>query len=74
MSAEQILELVEYDVIEPRGREPAKWRFRGINIHRIRCAQRLERDLGINPAGAALALKLLEDLKQPRARLQRLEG
>ncbi len=74
MSAEQILELIEYGVIDPRGREPAKWRFRGASIYRIRCAQRLERDLGVNPAGAALALELLDELTQLRTRLQRLEG
>lgn len=74
VNAEQILELVEYGVIEPKGREPAKWRFHGISIRRIRCAQRLERDLGVNPAGAALALELLDELTQLRTRLQRLEA
>ncbi len=74
MSAEQILELIEYGVIEPKGRQPAKWRFRGVSIYRIHCAQRLEHDLGVNSAGAALALGLLDELTQLRARLQRLEG
>jgi chaperone modulatory protein CbpM len=73
MSAEQVLELVEYGVIEPSGREPTKWRFHGVSIRRVRCAQRLERDLGVNPAGAALALELLDELTELRTRLQRLE-
>ena len=73
MSAEQVIELVEYGVIEPVGRQPGQWRFHGISVRRIRCAQRLERDLGVNVAGAALALDLLEELERLRLRLRRLE-
>lgn len=47
---------------------------RGISVRRVRCAQRLEQDLGVNIAGAALALELLEELERLRARLHRLEG
>ena len=35
-----------------------------------RVAVRLHRDLGVNPAGAALALQLMEELDTLRARLQ----
>jgi chaperone modulatory protein CbpM len=31
---------------------------------------RLQRDLGVNPAGAALALQLMDELEQLRAQLQ----
>ncbi len=74
LPAEQLFELVEEGVVEPIGREPARWRFRGLSVRRIRCAQRLERDLGVNFAGAALALDLLEELQSLRARLERLGG
>ena len=73
LSAEQVLELVEQGLIEPRGREPARWHFHGISVRRVRCAQRLEQDLGVNVAGAALALELLEELEQLRIRLRRYE-
>jgi chaperone modulatory protein CbpM len=36
-------------------------------------ALRLKRDLGVNIAGAALAIDLLEELEELRARLQRFE-
>lgn len=74
LSAEQIFELVEQGVIEPRGRQPASWRFTGVSIRRVRRAQRLQQDLGVNPAGVALALDLLDELEQLRQRLRRLEG
>ena len=54
------------------GRDPEHWRFRGASVRRVRCALRLERDLGVNFAGAALALELLEELEALRARLERL--
>jgi len=74
LPAEQLLDLVEQGVVEPQGGDPSHWRFSGISIRRVRCAQRLEHDLGVNHAGAALALELLEELDQLRTRLRRLEG
>lgn len=74
LSAEQVFDLVEQGVIEPLGTPPAGWRFAGSVIRRIRCAQRLQQDLGINAAGVALALDLLDELERLRARLARLEA
>ena len=74
LPTERVVELVEEGVIEPAGREPVRWRFRGTSVRRVRCAHRLEQDLGVNVAGAALALDLLEELERLRARLRRLEG
>lgn len=73
LPTERVIELVEEGVIEPLGRDPGEWRFRGVSIRRVRCVQRLERDLGVNVAGAALALDLLEELGRLRVRLRRLE-
>jgi chaperone modulatory protein CbpM len=74
LPAERVFELVEQGVVEPIGRDPARWRFQGISVRRVRCALRLEQDLGVNVAGAALAIDLLEELERLRARLRRLEG
>jgi len=52
LPAERVFELVDEGVIEPLGREPARWRFRAVSVRRVRCVQRLERDLGVNVAGA----------------------
>ena len=74
LSAERVIELAEEGVIEPIGRNPASWRFRGVSLRRIRCAQRLEQDLGLNTAGVALVLDLLEELEELRTRLGRIEA
>ncbi len=72
LPAEVLLEMVEYGLIEPQGRDPARWRFTGASVQRVRCAQRLRRDLGVNLSGAALALDLLDEIERLRARLRRL--
>lgn len=73
LPAERIVALVEEGIVEPDGAEPEQWRFRSLCITRIRRADRLERDLGVNLAGAALALQLLDEIEQLSARLRRLE-
>ena len=72
--AELIIELVEEGVLEPAGREPQRWRFTGVHLRRARVAVRLQRDLGLNLAGAALALQLLDEVEALRARLRVLGG
>lgn len=71
--AERIIELVNEGVLAPVGAAPDDWRFTGIHLHRARVALRLETDLGVNLAGAALALELLDERDALRERLQRLE-
>lgn len=73
LSTQRIVELVEEGVVEPIGREPGKWTFRGTSLQRIRCARRLEQDLGVNSAGIALVLDLLDEVGRLRARIERLE-
>jgi chaperone modulatory protein CbpM len=72
--AELIIELVEEGVLAPIGREPHRWRFTGAHMRRARTALRLQRDLGVNFAGAALALQLLEEVEALRARLRAMGG
>ena len=72
--AERIIELVDIGLLEPHGREPARWRFSGESLHRARRALRLQRDIGIDLAGAALALELLDEIESLHARLRALGG
>jgi chaperone modulatory protein CbpM len=71
--AEQIFEMVEIGLLEPRGGGTAEWRFSGVALYRARTALRLRRDLQVNLAGAALALDLLEEIRSLRRRLGGLE-
>lgn len=67
-----IVELVEQGVVEPvASAAQAGWRFDSVALHRLRVATRLQHDLGVNPAGAALAIELMEELERLRARLKR---
>jgi len=72
--AECIIELVDEGVLAPVGREPRGWRFSGGQVRRASVALRLQRDLGVNLAGVALALELLDELDAVRARLNVIGG
>jgi chaperone modulatory protein CbpM len=61
-----IVELVEEGVISVLQIDASNWRFSGVALRRARIALRLERDLGVNLPGVALALELLEELEQLR--------
>jgi len=70
--ADYIIDLVEEGFIEPSGVERSHWCFSGVSIRRVQKAKRLQRDLGVNLAGVALALDLMEEIEQLRARLERM--
>lgn len=59
--ADWIISLVEESIIEPQGGNIRLWRFSGTSLVRARSAFRLQRDLGVNLAGIALILDLLEE-------------
>ena len=71
--AERLVEMVEEGLLEPRGHAPQSWRFSGTELERARTALRLQRDLGINLAGAAMVVELLEELRRLRRRVYTLE-
>lgn len=70
--AEYIIELVDEGFIEPSGVEKSHWCFSGITIKRVRKAKHLQRDLGLNPAGVALAIELMDEIEGLRAKLRRM--
>lgn len=74
MPAEWILDLVDEGVIEPVGSDQRHWQFHGQSLRRVRIIQRLEADLGLNIAGAALAVELLEEVQMLRNRIAILEN
>lgn len=70
--AEQVLIMVEQGIIEPQETRitTSRWVFASPQILRLKAAIRLQHDLGINIAGAALALDLLDEVKQLRQQLK----
>ena len=74
VAGDVVAEMVDVGILEPTGRDPADWCFDAAGLRRAARAVRLQRDLGVNLAGAALALELLERIDRLEARLQALKG
>jgi len=71
---EEILLLVAEGVLNPCEPTGHEWQFDSGDLSRAMSALRLERDLGINPAGAALAIELLDEIQRLRDRVHLLEA
>lgn len=69
-----IVELVDHGLLTPVGKKRSHWQFVGTSIVRAKKAQRLNRDLGVNAAGVALVLELLEERDAVLRRLARYEA
>ena len=65
---EHVAEMVMEGVLDPSGAQREDWRFTPQHLRQAGIALRLERDLGLNLAGVALALQLLDELESLRQR------
>ena len=74
LQAESIVAMVGEGILEPEGDGPASWRFSGRSVIHVRTVVRLERDLGVNLAGAAVVLDLLERLNRLRSEVEMLQS
>lgn len=66
-----IIELVDEGILEPLGDPQEGWRFSADCLLKARMVNHLQRDLGVNIAGAALVLELMDEVEFLRARLYR---
>ena len=73
LAADDLIAMVEEGLLQPRGTDPRQWRFPAADLTRVQIAVRLQRDLGVNLAGVALALDMLEEMRALRARVRLLE-
>ena len=72
--AETIIRMVDHGVIAPiEGTSTRQWRFHCSALIRADKALRLKQDLGINLAGTALALELLDEIDDLRQKLNQIE-
>ncbi len=67
--AEWIFALVDEGILDPQGEDPATWRFPLESCLTVSRVIRLQRDLGLNLAGVALVLDLLEEVEDLRQRV-----
>lgn len=70
-SPAQVLALVDEGVLQPTGDAPQLWAFAGPSLRTTRAALRLNADLALGIAGAALVLDLLEEISALHAKLRR---
>lgn len=70
--AEAVEAMVEEGIVAPLG-GGRTWRFTRSTVVRVRTVLRMQRDLRVNLAGAALALELLERIEALNARLQSMD-
>ncbi len=68
---EQVRVWIVEGVLAPTGSGPADWRFGGAAVHRARLARALSQDLEVNVPGVALALDLIDEIEDLKARLRR---
>ena len=73
LERERLAEFVEIGLLNPIGGVAERWRFANCDVRRVRTAQRLIADLGVNLAGAALILDLIEERDALQARIALLE-
>jgi chaperone modulatory protein CbpM len=76
--AETIIKLVNQGIISPCGVEGSgdaahEWQFQGNDLIRADKALRLRRDLGVNLAGVALVLDLMDEINILRNKLNLTE-
>ena len=64
VDAEIVEAMIDEGIIEPTRKRDEGWCFALSTVKQTRIAVRLQRDLGVNLAGAALAIELLERLEQ----------
>jgi len=74
VEAELIEAMIEQGILDPTDRPSRHWRFPATSLRRTRITLHLQRDLGVNLAGAALALDLLERIEALEARLRVMRG
>jgi chaperone modulatory protein CbpM len=72
VKVEFIEAMVEEGILEPTGERGHHWCFQPSSLRRTRITLHLQQDLGVNLAGAALALDLLEHIDKVESQLRRI--
>ena len=69
VKVEEVIVFVQEGILDPSDDKvaaegPDAWQFHISSVRRVRTAVHLQRDLGVNLAGAALALELLDRIAE----------
>ena len=74
LSETVLRELVDYGALEPINPQEAEWRFSGDIVLAVRAAGRLRADLELEPQALALALTLINRIRELEAQLRDLRA
>ena len=66
--------LIAEGILELTSKRGEEWCFSYISVKKTRTVVHLQRDLGVNLAGAALALDLMDQMESLKRRLQLFRG
>jgi chaperone modulatory protein CbpM len=74
IETEEVVTLVREGILDPADEAPdwqraGHWQFHISSVRRVRTVVRLQRDLGVNLPGAALALELLDRIEELQRQL-----
>jgi chaperone modulatory protein CbpM len=69
----RVIEMVDVGLLEPSGNAIEQWQFASRDLRRLRAAQRLMDDLGVNLSSAALILDLIEERDELLTRVAMLQ-
>lgn len=74
VETEEVVTLVREGILDPADdtldwQRAGRWQFHISSVRRVRMAVRLQRDLGVNLPGAALALELLDRIEELQRRI-----
>ena len=69
VEVQRIVELVEEGILVAETHAGGEWHFAPSSLRRARTAIRLQQDLGIDIAGVALAIELLEEIADLRRQI-----
>ena len=64
VETQTVTTLVAEGILDPMGGDVEHWRFTVGSLRRVKTVIHLQRDLGLNLAGAALALDLLDRISE----------
>ncbi|HEY5774908.1 MAG TPA: chaperone modulator CbpM [Xanthomonadales bacterium] len=64
VETQTITTLVSEGILDPKGRDIEHWQFSVGSLRRVKTVIHLQRDLGVNLAGAALALDLMDRIAE----------
>ncbi len=67
-----VIDMVEYELLQPQGHNPQDWRFDSSSLKRGRMATSFHLELEINWPGVNMALNLLDQISSLQGELERM--